>query len=83
VTVLLGALLAGVLGVPMQAPDPARELVGRVQRSLAEVDRQLEQAADADEPRGALQATRAAHVSAISDLEELIHQFKYHRGEGS
>ena len=82
-TLLLTALLAGLLGVPLQAGNPTVELVGRIQRSLAEVDQALEQASEDEEPAGALDRTRAAHVTVISDLEQLIHQFKYHRGEGS
>jgi hypothetical protein len=83
VTAVLAALLAALLGAPLQSEDVARELVGRIQRDLSEVDRRLEQAADDEEPGEALESTRAAHVRAIADLEELIHQFKYHRGEGS
>jgi len=80
---LLTALLAGVLGAPLQqGPDVVQRLVETIRADLTEVDRKLEEASDAVAPQTPLAQTRAAHVRAIADLEKLIHQFKYHGGKG-
>ena len=81
---LLAALLAGLLGAPLQEQASiVPRLVERIRSDLSEVDRTLQEAADADSAHESLATTREAHVHAIADLEELIHQFKYHRGQGS
>lgn len=87
---MITLLLALVLAVPLQeAPPPAAgdgdaaaKLVERIQQDLAEVDKQLEQAADQEDPAAQIKAARDAHVRAISDLEELIKQVKYRKGGG-
>ncbi|HEX5010957.1 MAG TPA: hypothetical protein VFY71_11200 [Planctomycetota bacterium] len=81
---LLAALLAALLGTPaQQAQSLVPKLVERIQGDLAEVDRRLDEAADADKLSDTLTRTHDAHVRTIADLEELIHQLKYHRGQGS
>lgn len=76
-------LLIALACLPAPAQDGgdelARKLVERIQQDLAEVDRLLDTAATA-EAVAPLQDARAAHVRAISDLEELIRQVKYRRG---
>jgi hypothetical protein len=85
---VIALLLAAVLLCPLQdavpeaGGDAAAKLVERIRQDLAEVDRQLEQAADEDDPQAPIRAARQAHVRAISDLEELIKQVKYRRGGG-
>ena len=82
-TPLLTALLAGVLGAPLQQePSVVPRLVESIRADLSEVDRKLGEASDAAAPQAPLAETRAAHVRAIADLEKLIHQLKYHRGQG-
>ena len=80
----LATVLAGLLGAPLQQQSSiVPKLVERIRTDLSEVDRSLQEAADADSAHDSLATTREAHVHAIADLEELIHQFKYHRGQGS
>jgi hypothetical protein len=86
---MITMLLALLLALPLQdAPTPAAggdaaaKLVERIQQDLGEVDKQLEQAADQQDPVAQIKAARDAHVRAISDLEELIKQVKYRKGGG-
>ena len=82
---LLAVLLAAVAAAPLQEQDAdiATKLVQRIQQDLSEVDKQLEQAAGEDELGDQLKQARAAHVRAISDLEDLIRQIKYRRSQSS
>lgn len=81
-TLLLLALLAAPAAAQEGGDELARKLVERIQQDLAEVDRLLDSAATAED-LAPLQDARAAHVRAISDLEELIRQVKYRRGSSS
>jgi len=84
VTPLLAALVAAALGLPaQQGTSVVPKLVERIQKDMAEVDRRLGEAADADTVHDTLALTHDAHVRTIADLEELIHQLKYHRGQGN
>ena len=86
--VLLAALAAAPLQVhkPIGVPEPqggdaAAKLVQRIQQDLAEVDKQLEQAAGEDQLGDEIKSAREAHVRAISGLEDLIKQIKYRRSQ--
>jgi len=86
--VLLAALAAAPLQVhkPIGVPEPqggdaAAKLVQRIQQDLAEVDKQLEQAAGEDQLGAEIKSAREAHVRAIAGLEDLIKQIKYRRSQ--
>ena len=88
VAVLLAAVVAAPLQVhkPITLPEPqggdaAAKLVQRIQQDLAEVDKQLEQAAGEDQLGDELKSARDAHVRAIAGLEDLIKQIKYRRSQ--
>jgi hypothetical protein len=64
-----------------QGGDAAAKLVQRIQQDLAEVDKQLEQAAGEDQLGDEIKSAREAHVRAIAGLEDLIKQIKYRRSQ--
>jgi len=90
--ILLSVLLAAATAAPLQVHKPielpqpqggdvAAKLVQRIQQDLAEVDKQLEQAAGEDKLGEELKSAREAHVRAIAGLEDLIKQIKYRRSQ--
>ncbi|HEX5010958.1 MAG TPA: hypothetical protein VFY71_11205 [Planctomycetota bacterium] len=90
--ILLAVLLAAVTAAPLQVHKPielpqpqgddvATKLVQRIQQDLAEVDKQLDQAAGEDKLGDEIKSAREAHVRAIAGLEDLIKQIKYRRSQ--
>jgi hypothetical protein len=75
----LGLWLA--LAAPAAAQDGGgtEALVERIKQQLGEVDRALQEAADAEAVTDELGAARAAHLAVIRDIESLIEQVRYQR----
>ncbi len=70
-----------LLAAPVAAQEtPVEALVERVRTDLGDVDEQLDTASAAAAPRDPLGKARAAHVRAISDLEQLIRHVERHPG---
>ncbi|MHC5212039.1 MAG: hypothetical protein ACYTG2_15075 [Planctomycetota bacterium] len=76
-TTLLGLIAAPVL----QDQGGAEALVERIKEQLGEVDRALQEAADAEAVAGELEDARAAHLAVIRDIESLIKEIKYQRSQ--
>jgi hypothetical protein len=84
---VLPELLIACLGL-LASPAPqdgcgAEALVERIKVQLGEVDRALQEAADAEAVAGQLADARKAHLDVIRDIESLIKQIKYQRSRQS
>jgi hypothetical protein len=77
---MLGALLL-LVAAPAAQDGGAEALVERIKQQLGQVDRALQEAADAEAVTGQLAAARTAHLAVIRDLESLIKQIKYQRSQ--